>query len=67
MCQTIHKSKRSKFFVSNMCNPQTIEVSSDPACVPVMCSHEGMYLHVRKQLAVATLTVCGGAALRGAR
>jgi len=39
MCQTIHKSKRSKFFVSNMCNPQTIEVSSDPACVPVMCSH----------------------------
>ena len=27
MCQTICKSKKSKFFISNLCNPQTIEVT----------------------------------------
>ena len=26
MCQTICKSKKSKFFISNLTNPQTIEV-----------------------------------------
>ncbi|KAJ1482899.1 glycine dehydrogenase [Baffinella frigidus] len=58
MSQTIHKSKRAKFFVSSLCNPQTIElceVRAEPMGIEVIV----MSIFVADLLSLTMLTPPG--------